>query len=172
MHLHVNLAKDRSLPVSERSFYATASSSKRKNLVDNQPWVYKGSKNTAAKFENLKFRGAFLGVIQCLVYQSTSSFSQYAGIWVLAEAFQHLWNEFHIFLRVLNFSKIYLRFGKGGRHGWKWKINNNKKKNRRDRCLRRNSPDPKPICPPSYFTLLPQQLSLLLPEKNSSSFLT
>ena len=110
----------------------------RSLLVDNQPWVYKGSKNTTAKFENLKFRGAFLGVIQCLVYQSTSSFSQYAGIWVLAEAFQHLWNEFHIFLRVLNFSKKYSRFGKRGRHGWKWKINNN---NNRDRCLRRNSPD-------------------------------
>ena len=28
------------------------------------------------------------------------------------------------------------------------------------------------ISPQSYFTLLSQQLSLLLPEKNSSSFLT
>ena len=50
--------------------------------------------------------------------------------------------------------------------------NNNEKKKQKETAAFVRTLLTKPISPPSYFTLLSQQLSLSLPEKNPSSFLT
>ena len=52
------------------------------------------------------------------------------------------------------------------------KNNDKKKKKQKETAAFVRTLVTKPISPPSYFTLLSQQLSLSLPEKNPSSFLT
>ena len=48
--------------------------------------------------------------------------------------------------------------------------NNNKKKKQKETAAFVRTLLTKPISPPSYFTLLSQQLSLLLPEKTRPVF--
>ena len=48
--------------------------------------------------------------------------------------------------------------------------NNTKKKKMKETAAIVRTLLTKPICPPSYFNLLPQQLSLLLPEKKLVQF--